>query len=302
MLAALPRAAFAVLAGSSAAKRLALRRGIGSTRLARRFVAGETLDDAIAVARQLEQAGIHVSINRLGSNPKTAEDAVDATKTYVAMIDEIHRASITRYISVRLTELGLHVDRATSVDNLRRILEAAAKAEFFVRIEMDSSQHTDLTMDVFETLWGIGYHHMGVVIQACLRRSEADVRRMNKLGVSVRLVKGAFREPRPVAFVRKPEIDQSFLELMRTLLKDGASPAIATHDPVMIEEAKRFADSHSLAADKYEFQMRYGIRPDLQTAWPTQKYRLRVSVPFGSEWFPYLMRRLGERPRYLFTS
>jgi proline dehydrogenase len=300
MLAALPRAAFAVLAGSSTARRLALRHGMGPASLARRFVAGEALDDAIAVARSLARAGLQVSINRLGSSPRTADDAVAATKTYVAMLADLDRASVARNVCLRLGELGLQVDRATSVDNLRRVLEAAARAQIFVRIDMEGSQYTDLTMDVLETLWNIGYHHMGVVIQASLRRSEADVRRMNELGVSVRLVKGSFREPRSIAYHRKPEIDQSFLELMRALLTDGASPAIATHDPVMIEETKRFADSHGLPTDRYEFEMRYGVRSDLQSGWPAQKYRLRVSVPFGDEWFPYVMRRLGERPKYLF--
>lgn len=303
MLAALPRAAFAVLAGSSTARRLATRHGMpGPASLARRFVAGETLDDAIAAARRIESTGAQVTINLLGTNPRTAEDAVEATRTYVAMIGTLDQASVARNISVRLTELGLDVDRATSVDNLRRVLEAARKTSFFVRIEMDGSRYTEQSLNIFETLWSIGYHHMGVVLQASLRRSEADLRRMNQLGAGVRLVKGGLREPRSVAYQRKQEVDNSFIELMRVLLKDGASPVIATHDPEMIDETKRFAAANGVANDRFEFQMRYGIRPDLQTGWPTQKYRLRISVPFGLEWFPYVMRRLGERPRSIFGS
>ncbi len=212
------------------------------------------------------------------------------------MVAEIERAGVGRNISLKLTQLGLDVDRATCVDNLRRILDAATPGGFFVRIDMENSPYTDATFDVFETVWNIGYRNIGIVIQSYLRRSAKDVERLNGMGVRVRLVKGAYREPREVAFQQKAEVDAAFIDLMRLLLQHGTYPAIASHDPAMVAATKAFADERHIARETFEFQMLFGIRRDLQTSLFADGYKFRVYVPFGKEWFPYFMRRLGERP------
>ncbi len=297
MLDALPKAAFSLLADNLTLKHLASRYGMrrpGS--FARRFIAGETIEEAIEASRAIQRAGIGVTLDLLGESVSTSSGAADATEAYVGVIETMARAGIDRNISLKLTQLGLAVDRATSVDNLRRILDAAQQAEFFVRIDMEGSAYTDATLDTFETLWGIGYRNVGVVIQSCLRRSAQDVKRMNGLGTRVRLVKGAYREPREVAYQQKTEVDAAFLDLMRMLLTGGHYPAIGTHDPAMVRETKAFADARGIGKDQYKFQMLYGIRRDLQASLTAEGHRFRVYVPFGTEWFPYFMRRLGERP------
>ena len=297
MLDALPKAAFSMLAASSGLKRLASRYGMRrSDSFARRFIAGETVDEAIAAARAIEKSGLTVTLDHLGESVASIEGADEATRSYLDVVARIAEAGISRNISIKLTQLGLDVDRATSVDNLRRILDAAGKAGFFVRIDMESSAYTAQTLDIFETLWGIGYRNAGVVIQSYLRRSTDDVGRMNALGARVRLVKGAYREPRQVAFQQKNEVDAAYVQLMQLLLDHGTQPAIATHDPAMIDATKQYASSRGLARDKFEFQMLFGIRRDLQTELASEGYPFRVYVPFGREWFPYFMRRLGERP------
>ncbi len=297
MLDALPRTAFALLAGSAAVKRLASRYGMRRpTSFARRFIAGETLEEAIAVARSLERVGLLVTLDVLGDSAVATTAAADATRTYIEVIGELERAGVARNISLKLTQLGLAVDRATSIDNLRRVLDVANTAGFFVRIDMESSAHTDQTFETFEAAWTFGYRNVGVVVQSSLRRSEQDVRHLNELGAGVRLVKGAYRESRTVAYQQKSEVDAAFLALMKLLLVEGIAPAIATHDPALIDETKRFAMSRGLGPDKFEFQMLYGIRRDLQTALAAEGYRVRTYVPFGTEWFAYFMRRLGERP------
>jgi len=208
----------------------------------------------------------------------------------------LEAAGIERNISLKLTQLGLNVDRATSVDNLRRILDAGAAKDFFVRIDMENSPYTAVTLDVFETMWQQGYRNTGTVLQSYLRRSEADAARMNELGARVRLVKGAYKEPKAVAYQSKAEVDAAFVRIMRLLLSGGTFPAIATHDPAMLAATRAFASSRDLSPANYEFQMLYGIRRDLQADLKTEGFQLRVYVPFGREWFPYFMRRLGERP------
>ncbi len=297
MFEAVPKAFFSTLAGSQALKHAASRYGMRRpSSFARRFVAGETVADAIAAARELEQQGLTVTLDLLGESVSSTEAAADATRAYVSAIEAIERGGITRNISLKLTQLGLGIDRATSVDNLRRVLDAAASHGFFVRIDMENSPYTAQTLDTFETTWNIGYRNVGVVLQSYLKRSMDDARRMIALGVPVRLVKGAYREPRSVAFQRKAEVDAAYLSLMQLFMRDGRSPAIATHDPVMIDATRQFAATHGIGKDRFEFQMLYGIRRDLQTSLVAEGYRVRIYVPYGREWFPYFMRRLGERP------
>ena len=297
MLDALPKAAFSVLASSDSLKRLASRYGMrkpGS--FARRFIAGENVGEAIEAARQIEKQGLLITLDLLGEGVGSAEEASRATRAYIGIIGEIERAGVGRNISIKLTQLGLNVDRATGIDNLRRVLDAATPGDFFVRIDMENSPYTDATLDALETVWNIGYRNVGTVIQSCMRRSTKDIERLNALGARVRLVKGAYREPREVAFQQKSEVDAAFIDLAHLLLSHGTYPAIATHDPNMIEATKQYAQQKNIAKNAFEFQMLYGIRRDLQASLSAEGYPFRVYVPFGTEWFPYFMRRLGERP------
>lgn len=297
MLAALPKAAFSALASSEPLKRLASKYGMRSaSSFARRFVAGESVEDAIAVAREVEATGMMSTLDLLGESVSSASAAAAATQGYIALAHAIDAASISRNISLKLTQLGLDVDHATALDNLRRVLETTDRLQVFVRIDMEASKYTSATLDVFQTVWEIGHRQVGVVIQSALKRSEADVRRVNALGARVRLVKGAYREPRQVAYQQKADVDAAFVELMKLLLREGAYPAIATHDPAMLHATSAFAKAQEIGRDKFEFQMLYGVRRDLQAALTGEGYRFRVYVPYGREWFPYFMRRLGERP------
>jgi proline dehydrogenase len=297
MLQTVSKAFFSVLADSSALKSIASRYGMRSGRgFARRFIAGETSDEAILSARAIEASGLSVTLDYLGESVATIAEADAATRAYLGVMERIAAAGVERNVSLKLTQLGLTVDRATSVDNLRRILDAGGAHGFFVRIDMENSPYTAVTLDVFETMWQQGYRNAGVVLQSCLPRSAADAARMNTLGARVRLVKGAYKEPREIAYQSKADVDAAFLRIMRVLLEYGTYPAIATHDPTMIAATRAFAAERGIAADRFEFQMLYGIRRDLQASLRTDGLRLRVYVPFGREWFPYFMRRLGERP------
>ena len=297
MIGYVSRAFFHTLAGSRTLQQLASRYGMRSPgSFARRFIAGETIDEAIAAARTIEANGMMQTLDLLGESVATMAEADSATRAYLGMFERIAAAGIGRNVSLKLTQLGLTIDRATCVDNLRRILDAATANDFFVRVDMENSEYTQVTLDIFETVWQQGYRNAGIVLQAYLKRSAGDAARMNALGARVRLVKGAYQEPKTVAFQRKIDVDASFAQLMELLLEHGTYPAIATHDPDMIAATRTFASAKSIAPDRYEFQMLYGIRRDLQRALRDSGNRVRVYVPFGREWFPYFMRRLGERP------
>jgi proline dehydrogenase len=297
MLDGVPRAFFSLLAGNARLARLASRYGMRrADSFARRFVAGESVAEAIDAARALETQGLTTTLDLLGEGVHSLAGALDATGAYVAVIGAVERSGVTRNISIKLTQLGLDVDRATTIDNLRRVLDTAGAAGFFVRIDMEGSAYTEATLEIFETVWGMGYRHVGAVIQSYLRRSERDVRRLIALGARVRLVKGAYREPRTVALQQKAAVDAAFIELMRLLLAEGPFPAIATHDPAMIDATREFARAQGYGPDRFEFQMLYGIRRDLQASLVAEGFPVRIYVPFGRDWFPYFMRRLGERP------
>jgi proline dehydrogenase len=263
---------------------------------ARRFIAGETIEEAIDALRVLESRGLLLTLDYLGESVKTTAEADAATIEYRRILQTIVDSGIERNVSLKLTQLGLDVDRATCVDNLRRILDPATEHGFFVRIDMENSTYTDVTIQVFETLWKQGYTNVGLVFQSYLTRTIDDVARINALGARVRLVKGAYKEPKAIAFQQKQDVDDAFVRLMKVLLDQGTYPAIATHDPKMIDATKRYAAEKGYASDRFEFQMLYGIRRDLQSALVKEGYRMRVYVPFGEQWFPYFMRRLAERP------
>jgi proline dehydrogenase len=297
MLQATAKAFFHGLAQIPTLQRLASKYGMApGSGFARRFIAGETIDEAVNCVKDLPSKGLNLTLDYLGESVSSAAAASAAAADYVQIINAIVASGIERNISLKLTQLGLDVDKATAVDNMRRILEPADANNFFVRIDMENSPYTDATLDILDTLLRQGHHNVGTVIQSYLKRSPDDIRRLNVHGVRVRLVKGAYKEPKNVAFQKKAEVDAAFVELMQTLLDEGNYPAIATHDPVMIDATKAYAKSKGYANDRFEFQMLYGIRRDLQTSLVKEGYRMRVYVPFGKQWYPYFMRRLGERP------
>jgi proline dehydrogenase len=297
MIDSVSKAAFHTLAGSQTLKRMASRYGMRTAKsFARRFIAGETVEEAIEAARAVEAAGLRQTLDFLGESVSSIAEADRATRAYLEILRRITGAAIGRNISLKLTQLGLTVDRATCVDNVRRILDAAGAHEFFVRIDMENSPYTQVTLDIFETIWQQGYRNAGVVLQSALPRSAADAKRMNSLGARIRLVKGAYKEPKTVAYQRKSDVDAAFVEIMKVLLLEGIAPAIATHDPAMLTATREFAAGRGIQADRFEFQMLYGIRRDLQASLVQQGFKVRVYIPFGREWFPYFMRRLGERP------
>jgi proline dehydrogenase len=297
MLESISKNFFYLLAQSGSLQRLASRIGLRRpTSFARRFVAGETVPEAIEAARGVEARGLLITLDHLGENITNLAEADAGTREYLSMIGAIAHSGIGRNISLKLTQLGLDVDKAYAVDNLRKILEHAEPAGFFVRLDMESSHYTDVTLEIFETLWHQGHRALGVVLQAALRRSEDDLKRINALGGRIRLVKGAYTESKDVAYRKKADVDAAFARMLKVLLTDGDYPAIATHDERMIELARRWALEHGVAPDRFEFQMLYGVRRDLQTTLVDAGYRVRVYIPFGRQWFPYFMRRLGERP------
>jgi proline dehydrogenase len=297
MLESVSKTFFYLLAQSGVLKKMGSRYGMRRpASFARRFIAGETVGEAIEAARTLEAKHLTLTLDLLGESVTSLDTADAATRGYLAVVDAVTHSGIERNISLKLTQLGLDVDKASAVDNLRKILERAEPAGFFVRVDMENSPYTDVTLEIFETLWQQGYRQIGIVLQSALHRSEQDLRRITAIGARIRLVKGAYKEPKSVAYRKKADVDAAYARMTKELLTSGHYPAIATHDPVMIDLARQFAREHQIASDRFEFQMLYGIRRDLQTALVSEGYRVRVYVPFGREWFPYFMRRLGERP------
>jgi proline dehydrogenase len=266
--------------------------------LVRRFIAGELLGDALAAVRRLNDAGLTATLDYLGESVTSAEAAGQAALQYVAILHAIERQGARSNASLKLTQMGLDVDRALCVRNLERVVAQAAQFGNFIRIDMEGSDHTQVTLDIFKQLFA-RYKNVGAVIQAYLYRSEADVRELNALGARVRLCKGAYSEPPSVAFPDKADTDASFVKLMQQLLSAGTYPAIATHDQRMIDATCEFAAREDIPPDSFEFQMLYGVRRDLQDQLVRDGYRMRVYVPYGSEWYPYMVRRLAERPSNL---
>ena len=298
MLDAASKAFFHLIAQSRTLKKMASRYGMrNQAGFARRFIAGEQIDEAIAAADRAAARGVLITLDLLGESVTNLDGAAAATREYLDVVEAMIAADVERNISLKLTQLGLDVDKATAIDNIRKILERAEPEGFFIRIDMESSAYTDVTLEIFETLWRHGYRQIGVVLQSALYRTEErDLARIIALGARIRLVKGAYREPKSVAHQKKADVDAAYARMMRTLITDGHYPALATHDPRMIEEARLWARDHGIASDRFEFQMLFGIRRDLQATLVNAGYRVRVYIPFGREWFPYFMRRLGERP------
>ncbi len=295
MIEPLSRALFHTLAASGTVKRLASRHGMREGRFARRFIAGERVGDALAAARALAGRGIGCTLNHLGEAVTASPAARAAADAYACVVEDAREAGLACQISVKLTQLGLGVDPAACEANLRRVLAAAGDG-CFVRIDMEQSRWVESTLDLFERVWRDGHRNVGVVLQAYLYRTADDLARLNALGARVRLCKGAYQEAPAVAWPRKADVNASFVRLMRSLLEGGVDPAFATHDPDMIAATHAHARDLGLGPERFEFQMLFGVRRDLQARLVDQGHRVRVYVPFGSEWFPYFMRRLGERP------
>jgi proline dehydrogenase len=285
----------------SATARKVITRAPLSRSLSRRFVAGDTLDEALAATRELNRAGLTVSLDYLGEAVRSREEADEATAMAVRTLEAIGAEGLDANVSLKPTQLGLDIDPALCRENVVRVLERARELgdgaeEIFVRLDMESSEYTERTLALVESLWEAGFRNVGTVLQSMLRRTPDDVERLVRLGSRVRLVKGAYMEPQEVAFPDKEDADRTFVQAMHRLLEAGHYPAIATHDPAMIEATRRFAWERGISRDAFEYQMLYGVRRDLQARLVEEGFRVRVYVPFGDSWYPYLMRRLAERP------
>ena len=264
-------------------------------RLSSRFVAGETVEDALRVARHVNSEGIFVTLDHLGESVTSLEEAAAARDVYLCVLEEIDRNAITGSVSLKPTQFGMDFSAEQCRANVEQLVRRAAELRNFVRVDMESSAYTERTLALVSGLHA-QYGAVGTVIQSYLYRSRNDVEALCRQNIRVRLCKGAYLEPAAVAFQRKSEVDRNFVLLMNILLERGAYPAIATHDERMIEQTRKFAARRGIAKDAFEFQMLYGIRRDLQRRLATDGYRLRLYVPFGRAWYPYFMRRLAERP------
>ena len=264
---------------------------------ANRFVAGETLDTALAAVARLNARGITASLDLLGESVHNEAEARAAGQAYVTMLDRIHERKLDANVSVKLTAMGLDISEELCVTIMHKILARARDCSSFVRIDMESSEYTERTLDLFERRLYPAYpQNVGIVLQSYLFRTFADVERAILIKARVRLCKGAYKEPETVAFPDKKDVDTTYIRCMHELMLHGNYPGIATHDEAIIKEAKRFARENNISADRFEFQMLYGVRRDLQDMLVREGYRMRVYVPFGTQWYPYLMRRLAERP------
>ncbi len=274
-----------------------VRRNGLARRFASRFVAGETVEDAVDAARELARRGITASLDFLGESVSVESEAAAARDQYLRMLDRMAASGVEVNVSVKLTQMGLDIAEDLCEANMACILEKAKALGGFVRLDMEGSAYTQQTLDFFtRRLYPTYGRHCGVVIQSMLRRSERDVEDLIRLGARVRLCKGAYLEPPSVAFPDKADVDRSYVGLMQRLMREGNYPALATHDEAIIRAAREFAGRERIPPDRYEFQMLFGVRRDLQQRLRQAGHHVRVYVPFGTQWYPYLMRRLAERP------
>ncbi len=291
------------LSDSATAQKIVTRAPI-ARQMAHRFVAGETLEEAIQAARVSNGIGLAVSLDFLGESVSSREEALAATEMAIRTVEAIAENSLDSNISIKPTQLGLDIDEDFCRENVERLLSRArevgdGEGEIFVRLDMESSDYVERTVALTETLWANGFRNVGTVLQSYMRRTPDDVRRLTEIGSRVRLVKGAYKEPATVAYPDKADVDARFVEEMRVLLEKGTFPAIATHDEAMIDATRRWAFERGIPKERFEFQMLYGVRRDLQQRLREEGYNVRVYIPFGSSWYPYLMRRMAERPANL---
>ncbi len=288
------RNALIFLSESNTAKAVVTRTPL--RHMSRRFVPGVLVEDFLRAAGEANAAEIMVTGNYLGEAEHDERTARDAVKAYLEILDGIQARGLEGNISVKPTQVGLEIGKDFFKDNVRQLLDRAREAGVFIRLDMESSEFTQITLDAFEDLWAEGYHDIGPVLQSYLRRTMDDARRMNELGARVRLCKGAYAEPPEVAFQDKGKVDQNFVDVSKLLMAEGVYPALATHDDAIIDTLKSFAREEGIGPERFEFQMLHGVRRDIQQQLRQEGYNVRVYVPFGESWYPYLMRRLAERP------
>ena len=293
------RALFISLSESRSLRGVAERSAFGQ-RLSSRFVAGTGVEDALRAAEAVNQAGLSVSVDNLGENVTNAEEARVSAQLYHQLLDEISKRKLNANVSLKLTHMGLDVDEKLARDLVTGLVAKAAALDppSFVRVDMEGSPYTQRTLDFVRELHRQPGHagSVGAVIQSYMRRAEDDVQKLLAERIRIRLCKGAYKEPDEIAFQKKPEVDANYVKLMKILLKSGVYHGLATHDEKIINHAKVFATRENIPRDAFEFQMLYGIRRDLQRRLVREGWRMRVYIPFGTEWYPYFMRRLAERP------
>jgi proline dehydrogenase len=292
--------------------RAALLGAAGNQRLARfvtkhgkrfgayRFVAGVTIDEFMEAVKRANAAGFCVASGLLGEDVTSAESAREAAGAYVVILQRLAAQHADANVALKLTHLGLAIDRELAYANVRLVCGAAAATNNFVRIDMEQSAYTDATLEIYRRLRADGVSNVGTVLQAYLYRTNEDLDGLLPLRPNLRLVKGAYLEPAAIAFPEKHDVDANYFKLISTSLKGGGFTAIATHDAAIIEQAIAFAEAHGVARESFEFQMLYGVRPSLQKALLAKGYRVRIAIPFGAQWYPYFMRRLAERPANVF--
>ncbi|HTZ96163.1 MAG TPA: proline dehydrogenase family protein [Terriglobales bacterium] len=265
-----------------------------------RFVAGNQVDDALRVTRAVNDTGLSVSVDNLGENVTNVDEARASAVLYHQLLDDIASQKLNANISLKLTHMGLDVDQKLAYDQVSALVAKAAgmNPKNFVRVDMEGSAYTQRTLDFVHELHRRPGHQgcVGAVIQAYMRRSEADIEKLLSESIRIRLCKGAYKEPPDIAFQKKSEVDANYVKLMKILMKSQVYHGLATHDEKIINQAKTFALQEKISRDSFEFQMLYGIRRDLQQKLAKDGWRMRVYIPFGTEWYPYLMRRLAERP------
>jgi proline dehydrogenase len=291
------RAAFISLSESKSIRAAAEETWIGQ-RLSRRFVAGTTIEDALAATRATNQLGLSVSVDNLGENVTNADEARHSAQLYHQMLDQMATQKLNANVSMKLTHMGLDVDPTLAFDIATKLVQHAASINNFVRIDMEGSPYTQRTLDFVRKLHSSPENagKVGAVIQAYLFRSEKDVEQLIADRIRVRLCKGAYKESPEISFEKKEDTDANYVKLMKMLLKSGVYHGIATHDENMIRATIEFAQKEKTPASAFEFQMLYGVRRDLQQKLVKEGWACRVYIPFGTEWYPYLMRRLAERP------
>jgi proline dehydrogenase len=273
--------------------------------VARRFVAGETIDEAVQITRDLNSRGMHVSLNYLGESVSNAYEAMDARDEILRLLDRIHTENLDANVSIKPSQLGLKLDPQLALDNLRLLLERAQLQDNWLRIDMEESAVVDTTLDIYRALrYEYGFSNVGIVIQTYLYRSEQDVCELIEDGAKVRLCKGAYMEHADIAFPNKKDTDLNFVKLAQMMLgeparQNGAHLALATHDEKMIQEAISFAEFNGIDRKAFEIQMLYGVRREMQEALAQQGYQMRIYTGYGSAWYPYFVRRLAERPANL---
>jgi proline dehydrogenase len=285
-------------AGSPSLKRLVTRNPI-ARRVAGRFIAGDTLDEAEPAIRTLNDRGVSVALDYLGENTESEAQARESTGAYLAALDRIQEGGLDANISVKLTAMGLDLRQELAIEEATRVAARGKEVGAMVGVDMEANVYVDRTLDIVEALKG-SYDNVGVCLQSYLYRTRDDLDRLNRAGVPVRLVKGAYQEPPEVAYPQKASVDGAFARLLDSLVQANPYPMVATHDPALVRLTKTLVAKHRRDRDTFEFQMLYGVRRDLQEQVVAEGYRLRVYVPYGTQWFPYFMRRLAERPANLY--